>query len=125
MDTVYCKFIGLLQTLRILNNETTPGGASAKGLLNKLNNQDFLSELDMLKFMLLHLTVLSKTFQEVVLNFSQIAPNIEKTKSKINQVTQQNEPLNQLQEDNANHLSAYEISINEEKIKVITKQNAY
>ena len=74
--------------------------------------------------MLLHLTVLNKTFQEVVLNFSQIVPNIEKTKSKINQVTQQNEPLNQLQDDNANHLSAYEISINEEKIKVITKQNA-
>ena len=74
----------------------------------------------MLKFMLLHLTVLSKTFQEVVLNFSQIAPNIEKTKSKINQVTKQNEPQNQLQEDNANHLSAYDISINEEKIKMIT-----
>ena len=88
---------------------------SAKGLLNKLNNQDFLSELYTWKSMLLHLTVLSKTFQEGVLNFSQIAPNIEKTTFKINQVTQQNEPLNQLQEDNANHLSAYEISINEEK----------
>ena len=72
--------------------------------------------------MLLHLTVLSKTFQKGVLNFSQIALSIEKTKFKINQVTQQNEPLN---EDNANHLSAYEISINEEKRKMITKQNAY
>ena len=125
MDTVYCEFIGLLYTLRVLNNERTPAGVSGKGLLNKLNNQDFLSELYMMKFMLLHLTVLSKTFQKGVLNFSQIAPNIEKIKFKINQVTQQNESLNQLQEDNANHLPAYEISINEEKIKMITRQNAY
>ena len=41
----------------------------------------------MMKFMLLHLTVLSKTFQKGVLNFSQIELNIEKTKFKINQVT--------------------------------------
>ena len=87
MDTVYYEFIGLLQTLRVLNNETTPGRVSAKGLLNKLNNQNFLSELYMLKFMLLPLTVLSKTFQEGVPSFSQIAPNIEKPKFKINQVT--------------------------------------
>ena len=79
----------------------------------------------MMKFMLLHLIVLSKIFQKGLLNFSQVALNIEKTKFKTNLVMQQNEPLNQLQEDNANHLSAYEISINEEKIKMITKQNVY
>ena len=90
MDTIYCEFVGLLQTLRLLNNETTPGGVSAKGLLNKLNNQDFLSDLCLLKFMLLHLTLLSKTFQKGVLNFSQIARNTEKNKFKINQVTRQN-----------------------------------
>ena len=87
MDTVYCEFPELLQTLRKLNNEATPGGASARGLLNKMNCQDFLSVLYMLKFMLQHLTVLRKTFKKGELNFSQITPNIEKTKFKINQVT--------------------------------------
>ena len=97
MDTAYCKCIGLLQTVRVLSNETTPGEVSATDLLNKLNNRVFLLELYMMKFMVLHLTVLSKTFQKDVLNFSQIALNNEKTKFNINQVTQQNEPLNQLQ----------------------------
>ena len=42
----------------------------------------------MLKFMLPHLTVLSKTFDKGELSFSRIAPNIEKTEFRINQVTQ-------------------------------------
>ena len=103
VDTVYCEFPGLLQSLRVLNNEATTGGASAKGLLNKMNCQEFLSVLYMLKFMLPHLTVLGKTFQKGELNFSQIRPNIEKTKYKINQVTQQSKPLKQLKKDAANH----------------------
>ena len=97
-------------------------GASAKGFLNKMNSQDFLSVLNMLRFMLLHLTVLNKTFPKGELNFSWIAPNIEKTKFKINQVTQQHEPLNQLKQDAANRLSACEITINEEKIGVFSRQ---
>ena len=84
VDTIYCEFTRLLQTLRVLNDETTPVRASAKGLLNKMNSQDFLSVLYMLKSLLLHLTVLSNTFQKGELNFSPIAPNIEKTKFKIN-----------------------------------------
>ena len=52
--------------------------------------------------MLPHLTVLSKTFQKGGINISWIAPNIEKTKFKINQVTQQSEPLKQLKKDAAN-----------------------
>ena len=102
--------------MRVLNNEATPGGASAKGLLNKMNCQDFLSVFYMLKFILPHLTVLSKTFQKGEINVSWIAPNIEKTKFKINQVTQQSEPLKQLKKDAANCFSACEITINKEKI---------
>ena len=41
VDTAYCQFNGLRQTLRVLNNETTLRKVSAKGLLNKLNNQGF------------------------------------------------------------------------------------
>ena len=111
VDTVYFEFTGLLQTLRVLNNGNTEG-ASAKGLLNKMNIQDFLSVFYMLNFMLPHLTVLSKTFQKGELNVSRIASNIDKTKFKINTVTQQNKILNQFQEDTVNHLSACEITIN-------------
>ena len=76
VDTAYCEFTGLLQTLRVLNNEATPRGAFAKGLLNKMNSQDFLSLLFMLKFMFPRLTELRKTFQKGELKFSRIAPNI-------------------------------------------------
>ena len=41
MDTVCCVFTGLLQILRVLNDVATSGGASVKGLLNKMNSQDF------------------------------------------------------------------------------------
>ena len=56
------------------------------------------------------------------LNFSRIAPNIEKTKFKINQLKQQNEPLNQLKKDTTNRFSACEITINGKKIKVFSRQ---
>ena len=122
VDSVYSEYIGILQTLRVLKDEAMPTGASAKGLLKKMNSLSFLSVLYMLKSMLPHLTALSKTFQKGELNFSRITPNIEKTKFQINQVSQQNEPVARLKEDLQNHLSVCEITINDEKVKSITKQ---
>ena len=114
MDTLYCEFIGLRQTSRLLNNETAPRVVSTKDLVNKLNNQDFLSVLYILKLINLHLTMLSERVYSAFLR-------LHKTKFKINQVTQENEPLNHTQEDNANYLSTYEIFKNGDKVMVVTR----
>ena len=118
MDTLYCEFIGLRQTSRLLNNETAPRVVSTKDLVNKLNNQDFLSVLYILKFIHLHLTILSERVYSAFLRLHKI---LKKSKFKINQVTQEDEPLNHIQEDNANYLSTYEIFKNGDKVMVVTR----
>ena len=86
VDSVHAEYAGLLHTLRLLKDEKTAGGASASGILKKLDDKRFLAALYMLKFTLPHLSVLSKTFQTGELNFSRIKPAIEKAKYKLRQV---------------------------------------
>ena len=49
VDSVYSEFNGILHSLRIMQDERTAGGASAKGLLQKMDSSSFLAVLYMLK----------------------------------------------------------------------------
>ena len=52
-----------------------------------------------MKFMLPHLSILSKTFQTGSLNFSRVIPGLNKTKNKIMAVANQNEDYRELEND--------------------------
>ena len=48
VDSVYSQLNGILHSLRIMQDERTAGGASAKGLLQKMDSSSFLAVLYML-----------------------------------------------------------------------------
>ena len=52
-----------------------------------------------MKFMLPHLSILSKTFQTGSLNFLRVIPGLNKTKNKIMAVANQNEDYRELEKD--------------------------
>ena len=52
------------------DERTGPTGPTASGVLKKMDQPEFLVVLYMLKFMLPHLSTLSKSFQSRELNFS-------------------------------------------------------
>ena len=82
-DGVYDEYAGLLKTLNILEGEGGSGGSMAKGFAKTLKSSNFLGVLYTLKVMLPSLTALSKSFQTGTINFSRIAPNVVKTKTKL------------------------------------------
>ena len=65
----------------------------AKGFSKPLKSSKFIGMLHTLKVMLPSLTALSKTFQTEAINFSTITPNIEKAKSKLRQILDEQKPL--------------------------------
>ena len=99
VDALHKEYVGITQTLRIMKEDHSTNGAMADGLLKKIENPRFVGTLYMLKFVLPHLTTLSKTFQKGSLNFSRISPSIEKTIRKLHQITAEKQHLNSLLND--------------------------
>ena len=102
-----------------MKDDQAVGGAIAVGLLKKMDSVKFLGVLYMLKYMLRHLSVLSKTFQTGSLNFSRIVPSIEKTKYKIQDLAKKRTHLEQLRLDINERLATCDISLSEEDEKLI------
>jgi hypothetical protein len=86
VDSLFEEYVGMIHALRFMKDNPAVGGATAAGLLKKIDSVKFLGVLYMLKYMLPHLSALSKTFQTGTLNFSRMVPSIEKTKHKIQEV---------------------------------------
>ena len=110
VNTVFEEYVGLLHLLRILKEDKS-AGPTATGILNKMENFRFLGTLYLMKFMLPHLSILSKTFQTGSLNFSRVIPSLNKTKNKIMAVANQNEAYRELEKDIAGRLSLCQIEL--------------
>ena len=77
--------------------------------------------------MLPHLTALSKSFQTGELNFSQITPDIQKTKFRLHAVADTDTPLKELEKDLNGRLSSCRIHFSDhdkEYVTGITKKYA-
>lgn len=92
VDAAWEEFEGLVEALRELGKDSKTG-STAIGLLQKINNYEFLGTLCLLKHVLPHLSSLSKTFQTGSLNFSRMIPAIEKCQHKLKQVAKDNTVL--------------------------------
>ena len=99
VEAAYKEYTYLLHALCEIKDEGATRGATADGILKKLDNTTFLTVFYILKFVLPHLSILSKTFQAGELNFSRISPAIEKTKFKIRKVVRNKTPLEELKKD--------------------------
>ena len=104
VNAVFEEYVGLLHLLRILR-EGKSAGPTATRILKKVENFRFLGTLYLMKFMLSHLSILSKTFQTGSLNFSRVILSLNKTKNKIMAVANENEAYRELEKDIAGRLS--------------------
>ena len=122
VDALFKKYVGMMQASRIMKEDRTGGGAQADGLLREIDNPTFLGTLYMLKFVLPHLSTLSKTFQKASLNFSIIiCPNIEKTISTMCSIETEQQHLNTLMLDITGQLEQCEIALNENQQEIIAR----
>ena len=119
VDSLFEEYVRILHALRSMKDDRAVGGAIAVALLKKMDSVEFLGVLYMLKYMLPHLSVLSKTFQTGSLNFSRIVPSIEKTKYKILDLAKKGTHLEQLRLDINGRLAACDISLSEGDEKLI------
>ena len=103
----------------IQEQDKSPGGAMASGLLKKMDSVEFLGLLYTMKFMLPSLTALSKTFQTGAINFSRIKPNLEKTKAQLQNTATQQTALKKLKSDVNGRLALCELNMSEHQEKVI------
>ena len=104
VNAVFEEYVGLLHLLRILKEDKS-AGPTATGILKKMENFHLLGTLYLMKFMLPHLSILSKTFQTGSLNFSGVIPSLNKTKNKIMAVANQTEAYRESEKDIAGRLS--------------------
>ena len=104
VNAVFEEYVGLLHLLRILREDKS-AGPTATRILKKVENFRFLGTLYLMKFMLSHLSIYSKTFQTGSLNFSRVILSLNKTKNKIMAVANQNEAYRELEKDIAGRLS--------------------
>ena len=122
VDALFKKYVGMMQASRIIKVDRAVGGAQADGLLRKIDNPTFLGTLYMLKFVLPHLSTLSKSFQKTILNFSIIiSPNIEKTISTMCSIEAEQQHLNTLMLDITGQLEQCEIALNENQQEMIAR----
>ena len=94
MKQQYC---GVIQTLQELDNKHND--ATAAGLLKKMKNAKFIGALYILAEVLPVLSSLSYTFQRSNINFSLIQPQVKATKQHLNQIAEDDIPMNKLQAD--------------------------
>ena len=104
VDGVYEKYARLLETFSIWETEGGSGGSIANGFSKSLKSPKFIGMLYTLREMLPSLTALSRTFQTGVINFSRITPKIEKTKSKLQQILDEQKQLKLFKTDMKNKL---------------------
>ena len=104
VDGVYEKYARLSETFTILETEGGSGGFVVKSFSKSLKSPKFIGILYTLRVMLPSLTALSRTFQTGVTNFSRITPKIEKTKSKLRQILDEQKPLKLFKTDMKNKL---------------------
>ena len=120
IDAIYEEYFGLTHCLcSIQEQDKSPGGAMASGLLKKMDSVEFLVLLYTMKFMLASLTALSKTFQTGAINFSRIKPNLEKTKAQLQNTTTQQTALKKLKIDVNGRLALCELNMSEHQEKVM------
>ena len=93
VDGVYEEYASLLVTFTILETEEGPRGSMAKGFSKSLKSPKFTGMSYSLRVVLLSLTSLSRAFQAEAINLSRITPNIQKTKSKQQQILDEEKPL--------------------------------
>ena len=100
VEAVYKDCTYLLHALRLMKaGEGASTGATAAGVLKKVDDMKFLAVLYLLKLMWPYLSTLSKTFQSGEWNFSQIKPAIEKTTHRIKDHTEKQKPLTEIKQD--------------------------
>ena len=125
VEAVYKEYTYLLHGLRSMkDDEGASTGASAAGVLKKVDDMKFLAVLYVLKFTLL---ALSKTFQSRELNFFRIKPAIEKITHRIKNLAKKKKSLTELKQDLAScHiLCEKELSAeSEQQVKPYTEKNA-
>ena len=107
--------------------------ALADGLLKKLKSPDWIAALYILRDVLHVLSLLSRTFQQGSINFSQIQPSSEITVASLQAIPEQNKTLSRLKSDFGEgrrfHFLSSEISITERvlerastmQVKYVTK----
>lgn len=105
----------------------------ADGLLKKLKSPDWIAALYILRDVLPVLSLLSRTFQQGSINFSQIQPSSEITVASLQAIPEQNKALSRLKSDFGEgrrfHFLSSEISITERvlerastmQVKYVTK----
>ena len=120
VDGVYEEYVGLLETFSILETEGRSGDSMAK------KSSKFLGMFCTLRVMLLSLTALSKIFQTGSITLFKIIPNIEKIKSNLQQILDEQKPLMLLKADMKNRLQRCNMKVDEqveEKIISMTDRN--
>ena len=107
--------------------------ATADGLLKKLKSPDWIAALYILTDVLPVLSLLSRTFQQGSITFSQIQPSIEITVASLQDIPEQNKALSRLQSDFGEggrfHFLSSDISVTERvlerastmQVKYVTK----
>ena len=115
VDGVYDEYVGLLETLNLLEKEGGSGGSMAKGFVKKMRSSKFIGMLYTLKVMLPSLTALSNTFQSGGINFSRIIPNVIKTKTKLRELFDEGKTMKLLKDDLKTRLKRCNLQIDEEK----------
>ena len=127
-DAVYKEYTYLLHALRLMRDESGEStGATAAGVLKKVDDMKFLAVLYVLKLLLPYLSILRKTFQSGELNFSRIKPAIEKTIHRIKDLAEKQKPLPELKQDLASRHILCEkklLAENEQQVKLHTEKHA-
>ena len=128
VEAVYKEYTYLLHALRLMRDESGEStGATAAGVLKKVDDMKFLAVLYVLKLLLPYLSILRKTFQSGELNFSRIKPAIEKTIHRIKDLAEKQKPLPELKQDLASRHILCEkelLAENEQQVKLHTEKYA-
>ena len=119
VDAVYEEYVGLLETFSILETEGGSGGSMANGFSKLLQSPKFIGMLYTLIVMVPSLTALSKAFQTRAISFFIITTNIEKTKSKLQQILDEQKPLMLLKTDMKNMLQRCNLKVHEQAEETI------
>ena len=118
VDSISQEYVGLVHALRSLQEDRN-SGSIAKGLLKRIDSIEFLGTLYLLKFILPHLSALSRTFQAGNLNFCRINPSIQITKGRIEEVLNEDKVVKELEKDLKARLELCNLSMGDGSKKII------
>ena len=121
VDSISQEYVGLVHALRSMQEDRNCG-STAKGLLKKIDSVQFLGTLYLLKFVLPHLSALSRTFQAGNLNFCRISPSIQITKGRIDEVVNENKVIKELEKDLKDRLQLCNLSMEDRSKEIIQER---